>query len=153
MAGLHSCQRTLIWPVVFAFLIAKMHRNERSQVDCHTHKQAEFVGMTIYKEKKKTKKPKFLQCQVPLTAIPICSPVQAPNLLQSMAAASGVLKGFHAENWLWLCLRTLPYLGKVSQVVLHHLAEGCTEMPEKFLPEGSHFSAFCVSLPLKDREF
>lgn len=55
MAGLHSCQRTLIWPVVFAFLIAKMHRNERSQVDCHTHKQAEFVGMTIYKEKKNKK--------------------------------------------------------------------------------------------------
>lgn len=44
MAGLHSCQRTLIWPVVFAFL---MHGNQRSQVDCHTHKQAEFVGMTI----------------------------------------------------------------------------------------------------------
>lgn len=36
MAGLHSCQGTLIWPVVFAFLVTKIEGSERSQPGCHS---------------------------------------------------------------------------------------------------------------------
>lgn len=72
---------------------------------------------------------------------------QAPTLLQLLPAGSGVLKGFHAGNWLpsW----TLPYRRKVVQkAVLHHLAEGCTQTLKKFLPGEQPFFSTAQSSPL-----
>lgn len=74
VAGLHSCQRTWVWPVVFAFLVAKAEQSERAQGSCHSPSWA--CGYDNSRKKKTTKnKPKSFLCQVPLTAIAICSPI------------------------------------------------------------------------------
>lgn len=132
MAALPSCQWTFIWPVVFAFLVATTE--ERSQVDCHS--PSWVCGYDNLKKGKKKKKKEAKVSPMSSSTHSHCHLLphsQVLKVLQCPPAGSGVLKGYHTENWL--CLRTLPSPGQVVQKVApHHLAEGCTQTLEKFLP-------------------
>lgn len=75
VAGLHSCQRTWVWPVVFAFLVAKAEQSERAG-QLSQPKLSLWIWQFKGKEnhQKQAKVFPFL-CQAPLTAIAICSPI------------------------------------------------------------------------------
>lgn len=106
--------------------------------------QAEFVGMTIKKRKQENQAKVSPVSSSTHSHSHLLPHSQVPKPLQFMPAGSGVLKGFHAANWL--CLWTLLYLGKVIQkVVLHHLAEGCARVLEKFLPGEQPFFSIAQS--------
>lgn len=111
VAGLQSCQRTWVWPVVFAFLVAEW----KSPGQLSQPKLSLWVWQ--FKEKENDQK----QAKV----FPVSSSThshghllphpQGPKLQQLMPAGSGVPEAFQAENCLW----PLPDLGKVVQKVFY----------------------------------